>query len=203
MKPILFTGAMVRALLAGTKTQTRRIVRGAFHEPGGYLQSEPVGDGGEWCFGCSKVPASFLTRCPCGAPGDKLWVRETWRTINDPATCIGDALAIDYRADGIQRIGDKIGTLKWKPSIFMPRWASRITLQVTGVRVERLQEITAQDAISEGISVDDSQLRETPNFRELWDSINAGRGYGWASNPWVWRIEFTRLTSLPHSPLTK
>lgn len=194
-RPILFTGPMVRALLAGTKTQTRRIVKGTWHEAGGYLQSEPGGDEGEWCFGCSQLPASFLTRCPHGLPGDTLWVRETF--YND----IPDGKDIEhvyYRADGTccEQIPEcscaEVGKVKWTPSIFMPRWASRITLQVTGVRVERLREISAGDCLAEGIDPTATRC-VIAEYRTLWDSINAARGYGWASNPFVWCLSFTRL----------
>lgn len=148
--PILMSAPMVRAILDGRKTQTRRIVKGAWHEPGGYLQSEPEGDDGEWWFACSKVPASFFTRCPFGVAGDALWVKETF--------CAPGAFGVHGRKlyaanpeDDSKRPRDEIGKPhKWTPSIYMPRAASRITLEIVSVRVERLHDITEADAIAEG-----------------------------------------------------
>ena len=148
--------------------------------------------------------------------GSRIWVKETWRTVNDPATCIGDALEIDYRADGITRIMDKVGKSRWRPSIHMPRWASRINLEVTEVRVERLQEITNEDALEEGIvdwcpydrcggigylpqnhTVTEPEVCECSHFdgvevyKLLWESIN-GPG-SWDQNPWVFVYTFRRV----------
>lgn len=160
---------------------------------------------------CPKnVPSLHLCDCQWW-PGLKLWVRETWR----PANLKSPRVRVEYRADmsswGVADSHDLETNIvtpdakvlpgrarpfsndPWKPSIFMPRWACRLVLEITKVRVERVQDITAADAIAEGIVVDNSQLRETPNFRELWDSINAKRGFGWKVNPWVWVIEFKRV----------
>ena len=216
--PIPFSAPLVRAIRAGIKTQTRRVVKSKLVP----IVEECFKVNGKWCNHTFGYELGEL--CPYGVPGDQLWVRETWRTINDPATCIGDALDIDYRANGEERIGDRIGTLKWKPSIFMPRWASRINLEVTGVRVERVQDISEEDAIAEGVysrcvqaapplhivtrfvapgvlhsncyGDKDTEAAAYTSAREayecLWDSIN-GKTYPWDSNPWVWVITFKKL----------
>jgi hypothetical protein len=143
--------------------------------------------------------------CPYGSLGDRLWVRETWQQtrprksdgqrfiLRTPAKGCGD---LHYAADG-----EPDEPPKWRPSIYQPRWASRITLEVVSVRVERVQEITTADIRAEG--VDDGYTNPRMGKRhdngmrmaweELWDSINAKRGYGWESNPWVWVITFKRL----------
>jgi len=161
-RPILFDGEMVRAILAGRKTQTRRIV----------------------------IPIRFR-------PGDRLWVRETFREFND-----GDTF---YRADWWTPHGyaipvhadDDPWAWRWQPSIHMPRRLSRIMLEIMDVRVQRLQDITEEDAKAEGIELPertvthyDGQYRDA--FAALWDRLNAKRGYGWDTNCWVWRIEFGR-----------
>ena len=214
-RPILFSGAMVRAILAGTKTQTRRALRGVSPP----CQPEYDSESGllEW-FAGDEVFAS--TRCPYGAPGDRLVVREAWRYAN--WTEDGEPW-IQYRADDSMRlcthtplewadrlmdtwaalsvgkaIGEPAADSKWRPSIHMPRWASRITLEVTGVRVERLQDISEADAVAEGCASKGAE--ELPaidqartDFQELWTSIN-GPG-SWDANPWVWVVEFRRITA--------
>jgi len=204
-RPILFSAPMVLALLAGTKTQTRRIQR-------------------------VKVTAEGIeSRCPYGVPGDRLWVRETYalsptweksRPAEIPAL-VGDRSPVWCAAtvgDEPSRWGERG---KWRPSIHMPRWASRITLEVTGVRVERLQDITEADAHAEGLACltkdgghtykygipdrddwpgnddhgwhwRDWELCPRQAFRRLWDSANEERR-SWASNPWVWAIELKRM----------
>lgn len=187
-RPILFSAPMVRAILAGTKTQTRRVVRGPIEYLGPSGGQDDLSSWG-WFFdgeeqhgymvlargmnerfdnGCISIP------CPYGVPGDRLWVRETWRG-EGPGS-------VKYRADG-----DDVGSLKWRPSIFMPRWASRIDLEVTEVRVQRVQEITREDAIAEGVTTHD-----VFGFMRLWDSIN-GKRAPWASYPWVWALTFKRV----------
>jgi hypothetical protein len=121
--------------------------------------------------------------------GDTLWVRETWAYSTDYD---GDVILnrkILYRADGEKTILPST----WRPSIHMPRWASRINLEVTGVRVERLKDITEEDALAEGVISSDYDKTYRYAFSVLWDSINAKRGYGWAANPWVWVIEFRHM----------
>lgn len=203
-RPILFNGAMVRAILAGRKTQTRRVVT---HFSGETYATDPVrvgkwkmADGKWWAYadvaGSSALPLVGL-KCPYGSVGDRLWVRETW-AMNEPTS------GIICRADGESHNGFPA---KWRPSIFMPRWASRLTLEVAGVRVERVQDIgkdgrKAHDVLAEGITeaqiehwrkwlhIDDAPAH---TFGELWNSINSKRGFGWYSNPFVWVIEFKKL----------
>jgi hypothetical protein len=209
-RPIIFSAPMVRAILAGTKTQTRRIIDErmfiAFEDPDQrpIYQSDPR-------FG---EAASEWARCPYGTPGDRLWVRETFVPLKDGNVVpIADATYALFR-DGAQKYRGEDGFSpglaeyapgardavrgKWKPSIYLPRWASRITLDVTDVRVERLQEITAEGCIAEGIP---SRGIEPPciasailyiaDFEKAWNAIH-GAG-SWGANPWVWVIEFRRI----------
>ena len=164
-RPILFQGAMVRALLAGTKTQTRRAMRYQPHEEIGALTVgmyhptviDSLGDEhpGAEVFGVYSSCGEFGLKCPYGQPGDRLWVREAhwwFKDAHDPATGYFPpkltADDVEYRADGDD--GRKV----WRPSIHMPRWASRITLEITTVRVERLQAISEADAVAEGVAAD-------------------------------------------------
>lgn len=186
-RPILFSGAMVRAILNGRKNQTRRVVR-------------PDGD-----------PTDSALRCPYGAPGDRLWVRETWavgrvfdRTRPAEIPTVERDVPVWWRADGFAEESDNRG--RWRPSIHMPRWASRITLDIVSVRVERLQAITEADAFAEGVeanpyvmcdgTTDEAMsISARDNFRALWDSINGKRlGCSWGANPWVWVVEFRGTT---------
>ncbi|WP_068638768.1 hypothetical protein [Thauera butanivorans] len=231
-RPILFSAPMVRAILEGRKTQTRRIVK-----PQPYID-----DQGNFCwngrnFGqdfngphiqaiASPIPSSKTKRvhCPFGKPGDRLWVREAWaETDREDGTPV-----IAYRAGGNIAIGRDhpkgndylIDTIAWddvphvetwRPSIHMPRWASRILLEITAVRVERLQDISEADARAEGIEqtvtgdgwrrycadIEQEAAGLTPcstaeiSYRSLWESIN-GPG-SWLANPWVWVVEFKRV----------
>lgn len=209
-RPILFSGPMVRAILAGAKTQTRRVVKGAWHEPGGYLQSEPEGeDDGTWYFSCRGVPASHVAECPYGRTGDRLRVKESaWMWCErkpDGTTGAGrpkwrylphETAPVLYAADHPQRpftpgaspqTGDHWGW-RFKTGRFLPRWASRITLEITGVRAERLNDIGEADALAEGVEPEAGGA--VGSFRRLWDSIN-GEG-AWETNPWVWVVSFRR-----------
>lgn len=165
-RPIIFSGPMVRALLAGTKTQTRRIckleVRAGMPEP-------------EW--------ASLLKCCPYGQPGLKLWVRETFRECN------GTEKRIDYRAT----TDVPNPNANWRPSIFMPRAASRITLEIMSVRVERLRDISEADAMAEGVGIQCESPMAVMEYSLLWESIN-GAG-SWDANPWVWVVSFKGMTA--------
>lgn len=191
-RPILFSGPMVRALLDRRKTQTRRVVKPqpeSVDRKAGKLVPY-AGDG------------AFLAehlRCPYGVPGDRLYVRETWKSLPgpslsrpyDPATEreFGELPRVLYRAD--PAFGESACEKGWKPSIHMPRWASRLTLEITGVRVERLQDITAHDCIAEGIAsrgILASALMYTEDYADLWQSINGPDS--WAANPWVWVLDF-------------
>ena len=203
---------MVSALLAGTKTQTRRVVKPQPGEDGTALHST------------ESVQAGVIRKAwkPYALPGDRLWVKETFAPCEAPIR----KGHVHYRADGA--VGHQISTnggdvwwersghttgfadlsllgvwlappSKWKPSIFMPRWASRITLEVTGVRVERLQAISEDDAKAEGARPVDFELeggvgRSTSSygFRRLWESINGPES--WTLNPWVWVVSFRRTS---------
>lgn len=176
--PILFSGAMVRAILEGRKTMTRRVCIPRFDDR---TPCEHYGPQGTDFMARHCEHGSEGQRCPHGLPGDRLWVRETFARC---ACGKQECTALYFRADG-PVVNDGAQRYAWRPSIFMPRWASRITLELTAVRVERLQDMTDADAIAEG-------LEGCANFRELWDSLNAKRGYSWAKNPWVWVLSFKR-----------
>jgi len=223
-RPILFSGEMVRAILADQKTQTRRVVNPQppgecrIHYMLGHerwvtpVHGTPLRHTWEAWHGplYQNRPAKYLcgvhtVRCPYGAPGDRLWVRETWRGVS----------CIHYRADGAIVHGGRMGGeptdprvvstweptpedlegFRWLPSIHMPRWASRITLEITDVRVQRLKDISYDDVLAEGCPLP-GPLASPADFdwyRALWDSLNKARGYGWNVNPWVWAITFRRV----------
>lgn len=231
-RPILFSGVMVRAIREGRKTQTRRLVKPSPGRQRTWLTSEGIdavphgemsGDGWQMHHPRAGTKQEYIDRngerktvdvehdsplgwirSPYGIAGDRLWVREAFAV--PPGSDRRDEAA--YRADFTEH--DPGG---WTPSIHMPRWASRITLEVTGVRVERLQDISADDVFAEGVQLpvtpDGALLVQVPNphrpsgkpdtwtaddyarlvFAPLWDSINGKRG-GWASNPWCWVVSF-------------
>lgn len=238
-RPILFSSPMVKALLAGTKTQTRRL---ATHRHGiGFLGGkDQEDDASAWGYafdgpehhGYAVLARGFRDRhdhgfvsipCPYGEPGDRLWVRENF-TSGYGRGCWGTIFQADgafvqgkrQHPKGIHyNAADRPPGMKWRPSIHLPRWASRITLEVTSVRVERLQSISEEDALAEGISAvpfypDDgfplstgymlgendgsSPLHTTAvkAFAAAWDGINGERA-SWASNPWLWCVSFRRL----------
>lgn len=203
---ILFSGPMIRAIPSGAKTQTRRIVK---PQPPANCDTplfDPSGRG--WFFDgldedgdCMEAYPDDDTGllCPYGKPGDRLWVRETWR-----AEARYDHLApskiprssdIWYEAD--EALGMAYGKLR--PSIFMPRWASRISLEITGVRVERVNEISEEDARAEGVGLEGREVgmhgygSYAESFAHLWDSLNKARGYGFDTGCWVWAISFRRI----------
>ena len=199
-RPIIFSAPMVRAILDGRKTQTRRVVKltdsGRVKEPGSPRN---------WHL---DDPEAVMA-CPYGVPGDRLWVREAWQaffadevpadrprgprhTMGIPAQPERESFVF-YRADGDLSHPEDGSEALWRPSIHMPRWASRITLKIVSVRVERVQEISEKDALAEG--VDDGTgppIKPRDRFSRLWNSINAKRA-PWDSNPWVWVIEFRRV----------
>lgn len=217
-RPILFSDAMVRAILEGRKTVTRRVVKGG-QVPTIDL-SLPHGDPLRWSAVGQHHPrygyvvtgsteeecAKQLGRrgvCPYGQPGDRLWVRETFNRSN-PGGAEG---VYYYRADGkfpAAMGGNRFySCTTWKPSIHMPRAASRIMLEITAVRVECLQDISEEQALAEGVrdagegffDIEDSKhLSADPreSFASLWESINGAES--WAANPWVWVVEFKRVT---------
>ncbi len=208
--PILFNGDMVRAIFDGRKTQTRRVIKQLKDYSGPWVKP-PVWVDEDGYYHAGGDPESFLSsksdmKCPYGRVGDKLWVRETWRTTkffdDSPPSQMGVHAPIQYKANmAVLNAGDSIIPWgKWRPSIHMPRWASRITLEVINIRAERVQDISDEDIIAEGI-LGDSYLEElhitardprsaNVYFVELWDSINAKRGHGWDTNPGVWVVEF-------------
>lgn len=196
-RPILFSGAMVRALLAGTKTQTRRAVK-AKHLP--WLENSVLNFlDGKW----NQRPL------PYGQPGDRLWVRETWMDLQGTGIEVvtGSTARYAYGADTPRgSYGDdqrKCYGLKWRPSIHMPRAVSRITLEITSVRAERLQDISEADALAEGIVRQPDGgygLADTTHYHftdprqsyfSLWEAINGEENV--AANPWVWVVEFRML----------
>ena len=189
-RPILFSAPMVRAILEGRKTQTRLVVKmpeGLLHKNARLVDVEPYGDEPPCATACfdfdiphkGRIKVKCPYGCPC-APGDRLWVREThgidsvggrhYRATTAVAHCVP----------------------KWKPSILMRRDDSRITLEVTGVWVERVRYISMADVLAEGCILSTSKT-EPLDYQNLWDTINAKRGYGWDVNPWVWVIEFRRI----------
>ena len=203
--PILFSAPMVRAILTGQKTQTRRVVK---PQPA-YVCSDWTFDAepGDvvmyhwWPYrlresrGRNKRAAGELTpvriKCPYGQPGDMLWVRETWRLWDSKADSVIKGCLKEYDLDYLKtcyveyRATTDHDEGPWRPSIYLPRWASRLILHVKDVRVERLQDISYEDAQAEGV--------DPSRFAELWNTINAKRGFGWENNPWVWVVTFKNL----------
>ena len=188
-RPILFSGPMVRALLAGTKTQTRRVVK---PQPANGTTAYLNGVEREWdrYWPVSTARNDYTgdaVRCPYGQPGDTLWVRETFA---EKLANTGRPLGWAYRADG-ERADYELGSGRWVPSIHMPRVACRLKLEVTGVRVERLKDISEDDARAEGTTIVEGGLSPQEAYMQLWDSINEDRdGCAWRDNPWVWVVEF-------------
>ncbi len=203
-RPVLFNTAMVRAVLDGSKTQTRRVIK---PQPKGASYGHEQ-DYSRFIWEGQGYP--LVLPCPYGRPGDRLWAREAFAIeARDP----GEYSTLVWRADREAAHTDQTQLMRphyflesswepddrWRPSIHMPRWASRITLEVTDVRVERVQDISDLDVLAEGVrdngSYDRSGLTKGAGdrvFRPLWDSINAKRGFGWNTNPWVWVVEFAR-----------
>lgn len=147
-------------------------------------------------------PITNPMKCPYGQPGDLLWVRETWGTVPEKNDIKPSDLdlhtTIFYRANEALwgRKYDEHNCNKWRPSIYLPRWASRIDIEIVDIRVERVQEITHDEALMEGVDPDASYndhgtgLIYKDTFAQVWDSINAKRGYGWNANPFCWVVEY-------------
>lgn len=236
-RPILFSGAMVRAILDGRKTQTRRVVKGIFDHT--YTDGVTKPSLMEWDGLPTPLPGGY-EKTPFGQPGDELWVREafalqcrngrfdlpafeseTWsEETNLPSLAYGCHLYHRATDEEMVRGRFKPEAIKWRPSIFMPRWACRIELVVKDVRVERLWDLSEADSLAEGVSTfhaaktlsgcplysfdpdADPSKHYTPEgetsdtarvaFERGWDSLNAKRGFGWDVNPWVWVVEFER-----------
>lgn len=223
-RPIIFSAPMVRAILAGAKTQTRRVVKGA---PADWAPVQPQvysptvidrhGDEqpGRAVYGAGNADGECWIRCPYGQPGGRLWLREAFAIV--PRTAYAHSAGVQqtlrpddpYNHDAaIYREGwtRSRGGFRWRPSIHMPRWASRITLEITSVRVERLQDISEADAAAEGVTPKwepgfSGRLMEALGgfsfrpaasaYADLWESLH---GHGsWDANPWVWVVEFKRI----------
>lgn len=220
-KPILFTAPMVKAILEGRKTQTRRLnglddvnkipdAWDAARVTVGALNYK-VKKSAKGRYGATFIshPGAIFNNtinvcpqiCPYGQPGDRLWVRENF--MYEPAEyCWEASVSIPYREEEIIYQADLPYDTKgagWTPSIHMPRWASRITLEITGVMVERLQDISEEDAYKEGakqgydypLTVDQKYVNSIEFFSRIWNSIH-GPG-AWEENPWVWVVEFKRV----------
>lgn len=197
-RPILFSAPMVRAILEGRKSVTRRALKVQPH----------IDASGNFCVGQynygQDLDGTPMTRnfvrshCPYGQPGERLWVRETFNSSADCRPPVAEPFiyAADLNSDGRTK-----WAAKWKPSIHMPRVASRILLEITAVRVERLQAISRADIRAEGLECPPELASDdvSPNYRdwypkawrELWESINGTDS--WNANPWVWVVEFKRV----------
>ena len=184
-RPILFNAPMIRAILANTKTQMRRIFkpdRMTWDANGRYTTYAMRGGELSTTGSGPFKPSSWLHYCPYGQPGDRLWVRETFARIDGQTR---PWIETDYQATYTHgdRLGDTLGIKKrWTPSIHMPRHASRITLEVTGVRVETLGVISHEDALAEGVS-------SIEEYKALWIDINGA----WLPETWVWVLDFKGL----------
>ncbi|NTX54830.1 hypothetical protein [Myxococcus sp. CA039A] len=205
-RPILFSGPMVLALLADRKTVTRRLIgQDNGTELGPKTHSPFRGADGLWRWKTGNVSYTCdERRHRFGEPGDRLWVRETWRPIGDaPLSECTSTKDIQYAATADEAA---LAVHRWRPSIHMPRWAARLALEVVSVRPERLHDITEDDALREGIQRYQGPLRwvrfldavtgeashntARDAFQALWTSINGAES--WDANPWVWRVEFAR-----------
>lgn len=175
--PIIFSAPMVRAILDGHKTQTRRILKHRALE----------------CIEVARLEPSFAADpennfSPYGYAGDYLWVRETWQSLGEhdhlsPSYIpVGSDLQYPATYDGWES--------RRRPSIYMPHWASRITLKITNLRIERLQDISGKDAVAEGVRSRDNRIAQS-EYKDLWQFINGTDS--WDANPWVWVIEFKRI----------
>jgi hypothetical protein len=200
LTPLLFKAEMVRALLDGTKTQTRRVAKLSKHYANCHLELE----GDELMIVNNFDPESRTSAiCPYGQVGDQIWVKETWRTWTSldqvKPSNLADGCLIEYAAGGNNYAENNLYAMSknWRSPLFMQKRFSRITLEITNVRVERLNNISVSDAIAEGVDVGDFAdiMHDVSNgisiidrYRDLWDSIN-GKG-AWHKNPWVWVIEF-------------
>jgi hypothetical protein len=208
--PILFSAPMIKAVLDGRKTQTRRVIA---PQPTGWNPIQGVENIWYWCI-AGDQDWSEKRLCPYGQTGDRLWVRETWRCEELETGLDGVRYSADHHfrpiensleaAEGwgdaaFDKHGKRHNPRAWRPSIFMPRWASRLTLEITDVHVERLEQISTGDIYAEGLTAHFPPRKKDPlptprsAFAELWDSLNASRGYGWDLNPWVWVVQFKRI----------
>ncbi|TWX75250.1 hypothetical protein FR731_23360 [Enterobacter hormaechei] len=197
---MIFNGEMVRAILDGRKTQTRRIMK---NQPAGDYPDTPalirsVGNGFQWY---GHYGESSIFNCPFGAVGDRIWVRETWAEAGAGAPdlklyCANYPEHVPTHYENVPPANE----IRWTPSIHMPRWASRLTLEITGVRVERLASVSDDDAGKEGYPANPAPYGGDMDkwlwFRQLWDSIYPDQSF--KHNPWVWVIEFRRIEGDDH-----
>ncbi len=207
---IIMSGDHPKLILDGIKTQTRRVIKPQPFMGGWNATAEHPSYGWFWkkLYQTWEGEGDFFKRlvekCPYGQVGDRLWVRET-HYIDLP---LRDGVLRAIFKDGSEKFNTgeyvsefcNVANLKWRPSIFMPRWASRITLEITDIRVERVQEITEEDCYKEGMDLSIGMMLVEPHwmtryilrrkFKGLWNSLNAKRGYGWEVNPWVWVSSF-------------
>ena len=210
--PVLFNGEMVRAILDGRKVQTRRPVK---PQPAEHLEApHRLGDC-RWVVTDNDPPhrlVDFDLRCPLGAVGDRLYVRETWALHRETFEGQGSGYTLQFRADSATRevlfdgrvipAGDPKDTprpwpatavnMGWRPSIHMPKWAARIWLEVTDVRVHRIDSISMADVNAEGFEACE-QFEGC--FRQTWDAIYKPQGFGWDANPWCWAVTFRVLST--------
>lgn len=206
-RPIIMGSESIKGILEGRKTHTRRVI---VPQPDasvvGLVPRVSYAGNVLWgnLLGTGKYVELNDRRCPYGQAGDRLWVKEVW-ALDVPGCPNG----LSYNADHIDPRGDgPANPMKWRFPLFMPRWASRITLKITSVEAERLQDIAEEDAIAEGLypwtsnegkvhyginRADVWELDPRLTYKRLWNSLNAKRGYPWASNPWVWDIGFERV----------
>ena len=212
--PILFSGPMIRKILAGSKTQTRRPVVWDEKPLVPFFERAWVDPGGTSLFGPGpylKVPChhpedpkgkgyerTVRVRCRYGYPGARLWVREAHRFVGHSH----EYEEVEYKADGRRKCWktDKIVAHDGKWRIFLPRWACRIRLEITQVRLQRLRKISVADILEEGVDCEKHDSGRCPStcstvrrtWSEGWDRLNEKRGYPWRSNPWCWVLTFTR-----------
>jgi len=197
-RPILFSAPMVRAILDGRKTVTRRPVKGLSTS----FAVTTAADESPLNSVCWNVGGPII-RCPYGKPGDRLYVRETCLINDYREACVPvderASCEIHYRADGVPDFEGEEEPIRWRPSIHMPRWASRILLEITDVRVERLQDISRADIRAEGLQCPPELASDdvSPNYRDwypaAWKELWNSTGGDWAANPWVWVVEFKRV----------
>ena len=207
-RPILFNAEMVNAILSGRKTQTRRVIKGCPDVQHGWYPDR-YNNSEEWTFwgprgsgDAGRCTLPFV-KCPFGEIGDRLWVRETFGfEIRSVGGSPHEQIVYSASKPDAVRLYDCNGNpypMKWTPSIHMPRWASRITLEITGIRVERLNDITLGDICKEiGCGLYDFRPA-THGFQvweDLWKSIYGADN--WQANPWVWVIEF-KMVGQPHA----
>jgi hypothetical protein len=205
--PIIMTGESVRAILDGRKTQTRRVIKDAPPYPFTIVHVHDE----DWGFRRTSGLTDHYFKCPYGKVGDRLWVREAFRYARIGLGCGGSATCVEYKiSNGKINFKNKAGKYpklksnkdkqgqhaRWRSPIFMPKWAARIWLEITNIRAERLRDISLEDIAAEGIADLGGGAQAVIDcfINEVWDPINEKRGYGWNENPFVWVIEFKRIS---------